>query len=68
MSLFSPPLNSWHRLINGGREPVKFLAVTNAPMVMDAYRNPEFVFNNPFVFVDRFGGEEGYFNEGKKPL
>ena len=43
MSLFSPPLNSWHRLINGGREPVKFLAVTNAPMVLDAYRNPEFV-------------------------
>ena len=66
MSLFSPPLNSWHRLINGGREPVKFLAVTNAPMVLDAYRNPEFVFNNPFVFADRFAGEEGYFNEGKK--
>ena len=66
MSLFSPPLNSWHRLINGGREPVKFLAVTNAPMIIDAYRNSEFVFNNPFVFSDRFAGEEGYFNVGQK--
>lgn len=66
MSLFSPPLNSWHRLINGGREPVKFLALTNAPMILDAYRNPEFVFNNPFVFSDRFTGEDGYFNVGTK--
>jgi oxalate decarboxylase/phosphoglucose isomerase-like protein (cupin superfamily) len=30
-SLFAPPLNTRHRLINGGRQPVKFLAVTNAP-------------------------------------
>jgi mannose-6-phosphate isomerase-like protein (cupin superfamily) len=66
MSLFSPPLNTWHRLINGGREPVKYLAVTNAPMILDAYRNPEFVFNNPYVFSDRYNGEESYFNLGKK--
>lgn len=65
MSLFSPPLNSRHRLINGGREPVKFLAVTNAPMILDAYRNDAFVFDNPFVFSDRFAGEEGYFNVGQ---
>jgi oxalate decarboxylase/phosphoglucose isomerase-like protein (cupin superfamily) len=66
MSLFSPPLNTRHRLINGGREPVKFLALTNAPMILDAYRNPAFVFDNPFVFSDRFAGEEGYFNLGTK--
>src|SRR5512142_2219975 len=34
-SLFAPPLNSWHRLVNGGKEPVKFLAATNAPIIMD---------------------------------
>ncbi|HWP60766.1 MAG TPA: hypothetical protein VNL14_22925 [Candidatus Acidoferrales bacterium] len=66
MSLFSPPLNSWHRLINGGREPVTFLALTNAPLILDAYRNPEFVFNNPFTFWDRFAGEDGYFDVGTK--
>ena len=61
-SLFAPPLNSWHRLVNGGREPVKFFAVTTAPIVMDLYRNDEFIFNSPFVFHERFAGEEGYFS------
>ena len=49
-SLFAPPLNSRHRLVNGGCEPVKFLAVTTAPIVMDLYRNEEFIFNSPFIF------------------
>ncbi len=65
-SVFAPPLNAWHRILNGGREPVKFLAVTNAPLVMDLYRNAEFVFNCPFIFADRFLGEEEYFNVGQK--
>jgi len=65
-SVFAPPLNSTHRLINGGREPVKFLGVTTAPLIMDYYRNEDFVFNNPFVFSERFAGEEGYFNETNK--
>ncbi len=64
-SLFALPLNSWHRLINGSREPVKFWAVTTAPVVMDIYYNLEFVFNCPFRFSDRFAGEEGYFNSTK---
>lgn len=31
-SLFAIPLNAWHRLVNGGREPVLIFAVTNAPV------------------------------------
>jgi oxalate decarboxylase/phosphoglucose isomerase-like protein (cupin superfamily) len=65
-SLFAPPLNSWHRLINGGREPVKFLAVTNAPLIMDVVHNEDFVFNCPYVFSDRYSGAEGFFNVGQK--
>ncbi len=65
-SLFSPPLNSWHRLVNGGREPVKFLAVTNAPLIMDVFHNAEFVFNCPFLFVDRYQAEEEFFGVGTK--
>jgi quercetin dioxygenase-like cupin family protein len=65
-SIFSPPLNSWHRLVNGSRDPVKFLAVTNAPMFMDLCRNPEFIFNCPFTFSDRFAGEDDYFRPGLK--
>lgn len=65
-SLFAPPMNTSHRLVNGGREPVKFLAVTNAPLVFDIYRNTDFIFNCPFSFKDRYFGEEDYFTVGKK--
>jgi oxalate decarboxylase/phosphoglucose isomerase-like protein (cupin superfamily) len=65
-SLFAPPLNTWHRLLNGSRTPVKFLAVTNAPLVMDVVHNEEFVFNCPYDFADRYSGADGFFNEGHK--
>jgi len=65
-SLFAPPLNTWHRLLNGGRTPVKFLAVTNAPVVMDVIHNEEFIFNCPYNFFDRYSGADGYFNQGLK--
>jgi oxalate decarboxylase/phosphoglucose isomerase-like protein (cupin superfamily) len=65
-SLFAPPLNAWHRLVNGGRQPVKFLAVTNAPLVMDVFHNEDFVFNCPYTFSDRYSGADGFFNVGQK--
>ena len=60
-SLFSPPINTWHRLINGSREPALFFAVTSAPEMMDTFHNLDFIFNCPYAFSDRFGGEEDYF-------
>ncbi len=65
-SLFSPPLNAWHRLINGGRQPVKFLAVTNAPLVMDIFHNDDLVFNSPYQFSDRYSAADDYFKVGQK--
>jgi mannose-6-phosphate isomerase-like protein (cupin superfamily) len=65
-SLFAPPLNTWHRLINGGRQPVKFLAVTNAPLMMDIIHNEDFVFNCPYDFSDRYSGSEDFFKTGQK--
>jgi len=66
-SLFSPPLNSWRQHFNGqGNQPARLLTVTNAPMIIDLFHNPDFIFNNPYVFDDRFAGEDGYFSaEGK---
>jgi oxalate decarboxylase/phosphoglucose isomerase-like protein (cupin superfamily) len=65
-SLFAPPMNTTHRMINGGREPVKFLAVTNAPLLFDVVHNEDFLFNCPYNFTDRYSGAEGYFNVGTK--
>jgi len=65
-SLFAPPLNTAHRLVNGSREPVRFLAVTNAPLAFDIYRDQNFIFNCPYSFKDRYYGEDDYFEVGKK--
>jgi mannose-6-phosphate isomerase-like protein (cupin superfamily) len=64
-SLFAPPLNSWHRLINGARESVRLIGVTTAPIAMDFYRNPEFIFNCPYTFSERFASEEDYFTSSQ---
>lgn len=65
-SLFAPPLNTTHRLVNGSRDPVRFLAVTNAPLIFDIYRDENFIFHCPYTFADRYYGEEDYFEVGKK--
>lgn len=68
-SLFSPPMNSWRQHFNGsGREPVRLLAVSNAPIVMNLFRSSEFVFNCDHAFNDRFSGEEDYFSPKGKAL
>src|SRR5438034_6210808 len=62
-SLFAPPLNSWHQLFNGSSEPALLLALTDAPIVFDLYRDSEFVLSSPYKFADRFNGEADYFAE-----
>jgi quercetin dioxygenase-like cupin family protein len=60
-SLLAPPLNTWHRLYSVSSEPAILLGVTSAPIVMDLFHNPEFVFGDSFVFADRYSGEDDYF-------
>jgi oxalate decarboxylase/phosphoglucose isomerase-like protein (cupin superfamily) len=61
-SLFAIPLNAHHQHFNGsGREPARYVAVTNAPIVINLYEDPEFVFNTKFDFKSRFSGEPDYF-------
>jgi len=66
-SVFSIPLNAHYRFFNGsGSQPLRIIMVTNAPLIMNLFHNTEFIFDNPFVFRDRFGGEEQYFSgDGK---
>jgi mannose-6-phosphate isomerase-like protein (cupin superfamily) len=60
-TVFCPPLNAWHRLYNLSQQPAKVLGVTGAPLMMNGFRNVDFVFNCPYTFRERFDGEDGYF-------
>ena len=63
-SLFAPPVNAWHRLVNGSREPVVLLAVTTAAQVINALRDMDFIFNCEHKFLGDFGGQAEYFTPG----
>jgi oxalate decarboxylase/phosphoglucose isomerase-like protein (cupin superfamily) len=67
-ALFAIPLNTWHQHFNGsGRQPARFVAVTNNPPVMNLYEDEEFVFNTAHDFKNRFNGEPDYFaNRGEQ--
>jgi oxalate decarboxylase/phosphoglucose isomerase-like protein (cupin superfamily) len=66
-SVFSIPLNASYRFFNtSGTQPVRLVMVTNAPLIMNLFHHSAFIFDNPFVFQDRFGGEAKYFSgDGK---
>jgi oxalate decarboxylase/phosphoglucose isomerase-like protein (cupin superfamily) len=62
-SLFGPPLNCTYRHRNtDSTETARILMVTNAPLTLNLYHNERYVFDNPFVFDDRYSGQQGFFN------
>jgi hypothetical protein len=72
-SLFSPPLNAWHQHFNvHGKKPTRMVCLTDAPVVINRYRNLDFIFNNAFVFSDTYRGygdecsTDGHYLEGVK--
>lgn len=60
-SLFSVPLNAWHRLVNASRSRTLLIVGTTAPPVMNMFRNNEFVFGSDFKFRERYSGDPGWF-------
>lgn len=60
-SVFTIPINAWHRMYNLGREPVKFLVMNNAPQVMNGFHSPDFLFHCPYVFRELFSGDDDQF-------
>ena len=67
-ALFAIPLNTWHQHFNGsGSAPVRFVAVTNLPPVINLYEDTDFIFNTAHDFKNRFNGEPDYFsNKGEQ--
>ena len=62
-ALFAIPLNCWHQHFNGsGREPARFVSVTNAPIVINLYEDIDFIFGTKYDFKGRFNGEPDYFS------
>ena len=60
-SLFSIPMNAWHRVINARSTPARLLAATTAPNMINLVRNLDFIFNCPYVFKDRYSDAEDFF-------
>ena len=61
--MFAIPLNCWHQHFNGsGQAPARYVAVTNAPPVINLYEDVAFVFNTKHDFKNRFNGEPDYFS------
>ena len=62
-AIFAIPLNCWYQHFNGsGQEVVRYVAVTNAPSVINLYDDIDFVFNHRHDFKNRFSGEADYFS------
>ncbi len=60
-SMFSIPLNAFHRFVNATNSPAIMLCGTTAPNIMNLVDNPRFVFDCPFNFSERYSGTEDYF-------
>jgi quercetin dioxygenase-like cupin family protein len=60
-SLFSIPLNAYHRIVNATNAPALLLCGTTAPNMINLVDNLEFVFNCRFNFDNRYSASSEYF-------
>jgi mannose-6-phosphate isomerase-like protein (cupin superfamily) len=68
-SAFAIPLNATFEIHNASAaERSLYIEVSAAPLVLDLFRNEDFVFNNPYRFAERFQATDGYFSGESKHL
>jgi len=67
-AIFAIPLNATHQHFNtSGKDAARFVSVTNAPAILNAFGDLDFVFKTPYDFKERFSGEPDYFaNKGEQ--
>lgn len=68
-SLFSIPVNAYHRIVNATSSPALLLGGTTAPNLMNLIGNTDFIYNCPYRFTDRFSDAEDFYkpNEDVEP-
>jgi uncharacterized RmlC-like cupin family protein len=59
-TLFSVPLNVRYQVFNDSDEPVRVVAVTSMPFMLNATNSEKFVWENDFAFTDRYDAEENF--------
>ncbi|MEE9196079.1 MAG: hypothetical protein V3U44_09575 [Alphaproteobacteria bacterium] len=65
-SLFALPLNCKYQHFNGsGADRARFYSCNNLPLVLNLYRNDDFVFANDAKFPEREGGAEYFAGDGE---
>jgi hypothetical protein len=65
-ALFAVPLNCKYQILNGsGFDPVRISCTHNAPLTINLYHNLDFVFENDFVFKERWGDAKHFEGEGE---
>jgi len=65
-SVFSIPLNTTHEIYNGqGDTEARLYAATNAPTAFNMYASPDFIFNCPMQFPERFNPTDEQYFSGK---
>jgi len=58
-SVYAIPLNTSYQHFNDSEEPVRLLAVTSFPFMLNSTNSEAFISDNPFEFTERTGKEEG---------
>ncbi len=60
-SMFSVPMNTWHRIINAASSPALILVASTAPNVMNLFRDIDWIFDCPVKLPSRFDGSADFF-------
>jgi quercetin dioxygenase-like cupin family protein len=60
-SLFSIPLNAFHRFVNATNSPALLLCGTSAPNMFNLLHSAKFIFDCPYNFDDRYAGADDFF-------
>jgi quercetin dioxygenase-like cupin family protein len=64
-SLFALPLNARYRHYNGsGKRSARFVSTNDLPIVLNMFRNEDFIWNNGSVFPERFGDPQHFRGDG----